>query len=77
MSDKKKVYVETTVVSDATALPTHDLVQADVNLSLANGGILPRSCSTSSHPMSLQMKHGVATPMLPSGGLMRYREFPS
>ena len=25
MSDKKKVYVETTVVSDATALPTNDL----------------------------------------------------
>ena len=28
MSDKKKVYVETTVISDATALPTRDLVQA-------------------------------------------------
>lgn len=27
MSDKKKVYVETTVVSDATALPTNDLVR--------------------------------------------------
>ena len=27
MSDKKKVYVETTVVSDATALPTRDLVK--------------------------------------------------
>lgn len=25
MSDKKKVYVETTVVSDATALPTNNL----------------------------------------------------
>ena len=25
MSEKKKVYVETTVVSDATALPTNDL----------------------------------------------------
>ena len=28
MSEKKKVYVETTVVSDATALPTRDLVSA-------------------------------------------------
>ena len=28
MSEKKKVYVETTVVSDATALPTNDLVMA-------------------------------------------------
>ena len=28
MSDKKKVYVETIVISDATALPTRDLVQA-------------------------------------------------
>ena len=28
MPNKKKVYVETTVVSDATALPTRDLVQA-------------------------------------------------
>ena len=27
MTEKKKVYVETTVVSDATALPTRDLVQ--------------------------------------------------
>ena len=27
MSEKKKVYVETTVVSDATALPTRDVVQ--------------------------------------------------
>ena len=27
MSDKKKVYVETTVVSDATALPARDVVQ--------------------------------------------------
>ena len=27
MSDKKKVYVETTVVSDATALPARDIVQ--------------------------------------------------
>ena len=29
MGTKPKVYVETTVVSDATALPTRDLVQAD------------------------------------------------
>ena len=28
MAEKKKVYVETTVISDATALPTRDLVQA-------------------------------------------------
>ena len=28
MPNKKKVYVETTVISDATALPTRDLVQA-------------------------------------------------
>ena len=28
MSDKKKVYVETTVISDATALPTNDLALA-------------------------------------------------
>ena len=28
MAEKKKVYVETTVVSDATALPTRDIVQA-------------------------------------------------
>ena len=28
MAEKKKVYVKTTVVSDATALPTRDLVQA-------------------------------------------------
>ena len=28
MSDKKKVYVETTVVSDATALPTNNLALA-------------------------------------------------
>ena len=28
MPNKKKVYVETTVVNDATALPTRDLVQA-------------------------------------------------
>ena len=27
MSDRKKVYVETTVVSDATALPARDIVQ--------------------------------------------------
>ena len=27
MAEKKKVYVETTVVSDATELPTRDLVQ--------------------------------------------------
>ena len=28
MPNKKKVYVETTVISDATALPTRDIVQA-------------------------------------------------
>ena len=28
MSDRKKVYVETSVISDATALPTRDIVQA-------------------------------------------------
>ena len=35
MSDKKKVYVETTVVSDATALPTNDL-------SLAGRQMIPK-----------------------------------
>lgn len=28
MSDKKKVYVETTVISDATSLPARDLAQS-------------------------------------------------
>lgn len=32
MSDKKKVYVETTVISDATSLPARDLVQASRQL---------------------------------------------
>ena len=30
MSEKKKVYVETTVVSDATALPTNDLASVGI-----------------------------------------------
>ncbi len=38
--EKKKVYVETTVVSDATALPTNDIVLMGRQITTAIGGML-------------------------------------